>query len=125
MTEPKAKKAKKPRAPASMKLKKATTKAPKGVHPYKVRFGTRNEFEEPRSYPTSSKAKQAIVKELKAWQPWCIRFNNAGLAAITDALAKTDEIVFHQARDRISCCFDEHTETWLVAEYWIEEKGST
>jgi hypothetical protein len=124
MTDAKPKKKKAAKAVGVGRLKKVTSKKPKGVHPYKVRFGTRNEFTEVRTYPTAPKAKQAVVKELKAWQPWCIRYNQDGLIAIEDALILTDAMVFHTTRDRIECCFDEHTNMWLVAEYWLDETPS-
>lgn len=104
-----------------MTVKKKPSKAPKGLHPFRVKFGTRNEFGEMRSYPTSSKAKQAIVKELDAWKPWCIRYNSAGLDAILAAKAESDNIIFHRAPSRIECCFDTHFDMWLVAEYWMAE----
>jgi hypothetical protein len=101
-------------------LKKATVKAPKGIHPYKVRFGSRQQLGETRSYPTGPKAKQAIIKELDRWKPWCLRYNTAGLAAIADAAGECDAMIFHSSPARIECCFDEHTDMWLVAEYWQE-----
>lgn len=103
------------------KLKKVTAKKPTADHPYKVRFGTRNEFGDVHSYPTAPKAKQAIVKELNSWKPWLERHNRAGLEAVADALAETDRMVFHTThRDRIECCFDSYYDMWLVAEYWLD-----
>jgi hypothetical protein len=119
VSEPK--KPKKMKVAGPTRLRKVTAKAPKGVHAYKVRFGTRNEFGEIRSYPTAPKAKQAIVKELKSWKPWLERHNNAGMPAVEDALTATDSMVFHKTRDRIECQFDERYDMWLCAEYWLEE----
>lgn len=111
-------KKKQPKPVGVGRLKKKVVKAPPGDHPYKVRFGTRNELGEARSYPTAPKAKQAIVKELNDLKPWCERYNQAGLIAIGEALLATDEMVFHVAPARLECCFDEHTQMYLVAEYW-------
>lgn len=119
MTEKKPRK-KAAKAVGPKKLKKVSAKKPKGIHPYHVRFGTRNEFGDVRTYPTASKAKQAIVKELHALQPWCLRYNSEGLIAIDDALAATDSMVFHATtKGRIECNFDAHTDMWFCAEFWL------
>ncbi len=120
MTEKKPRK-KAPKSVGPKTLKKVTSKAVKGIHPFKVQFGTRHELGEVRTYPTGPKAKQAIVKELNGLKPWLLRHNNEGLEAVNDALAETDNLTFHKAHGRLECQFDKHYDMWLVAEFWTTE----
>lgn len=106
--------------PGGGKVKAVSTKAPKGLHDYKVQFGTRRDRSDVRTYPTAPKAKQAIVKELESWKPWCERFNKAGLLTIGEALENTDALIFHRAIGRFECCLDEHTQMFLVVDYWYD-----
>lgn len=102
-------------------LKKPVKKVAKKVdHPIWLRFGSGDEFGEPRGYPTEPKAKQAIQKEVDDLVIWCRRHNTGGLKALADFGTAADQIVFHRDRQRLECLFDEHYGMRLVVEYWRE-----
>lgn len=100
--------------------RKVTAKKPPKIHPYKVRFGTRNEFGPTRTFPSNTAARNAVVEELNDLKPWLLRHNSKGLEAVEAALNATSGMMFRQTPSRIECCFDEHYGMWLVAEYWQE-----
>lgn len=113
-----AKKAPKPKIP-NKRLKKASKAKPKKTgYDYQVRFGTRNELGAPRGFDNESNARNAIIAELKAWLPFCERYNSAGKTDIDEAVKGVGMISFHHEPDRIECIFDEHTGMHLVAEFW-------
>lgn len=97
--------------------RKAVPKA-KQVHPYHVRFGGRDRLGPERTFPNEADARNAIIKEFNSWRPWCVRYNTAGTSALDKAIKDLSNTMFHHDPARLECCFDEHTDTWLVAEFW-------
>lgn len=110
--------AKKTPAPKKMTLKKQKKVTTPLVHPYKVRFGTRNTLGPEHQFATEAATKEAIMKAFHDWDAWCRRYNTDGLDAIKAAATEASVITFHRERSRIECIFDEHTGMHVCAEYW-------
>lgn len=101
-----------------MTLKKQAKVTTPPVHPYKVRFGTRNELGDEHQFATESAARNGIITAFKAWEPWCERYNRNGLETIKDACDRVGSTMFHREHSRIECIFDAHSGMHVAAEYW-------
>lgn len=110
--------AKKTPAPKKMTLKKQKKVTTPPVHPYKVRFGTRNELGIERQFATEAAARTAIINEFNSWKPWCERYARDGIETIKDACDRVGSTMFHRDHARIECIFDAHSGMHVCAEYW-------
>ena len=105
-------------APKKMTLKKQVIPKKVLVHPYKVRFGTRNELGPERQFATEVAARTAIIAAFNEWKPWCERYNHVGIATIEEAAGRVGSIGFHREPDRLECVFDEDTGMHVCVEFW-------
>jgi hypothetical protein len=100
------------------KLKKVVTPKPKLPKPLKLRFGAPNEMGDVREFDTEPQLRRAIIAELRGLEPWCARYNNAGIEAINLAILEVENMVIVQDKRRISCHYDEYYDLRIVFEYW-------
>lgn len=105
-------------APKKMTLKKQAKPRKVLVHPYRVRFGTRNQLGPERQFATETAARTAIITELNSFRGWCERHNHEGLDALDEAKNKVGSITFNSRPNRLECVFDELYGLHIVAEYW-------
>ena len=127
----------KPKVAGVGKLKKVKITADPKLKQFRLRMGTPNEMGEVIAVATEAKVRSDIIKNLRTvHQPWCKRFNNAGIKAIDGLVLDLTNSAIHlgkndptrpklpgcqyNAGDRIQACIDERYGIVVAYEFWSE-----
>lgn len=96
-----------------------TKSKPKHWH---LQTGTPNALTEPIRFDSHTKLKNAALKIIADWEPWCLRHNHVGSEAL---YAAKDFVNVHYAElpdggEHVDAtfCFDEHTGTSIRIVMW-------
>lgn len=88
---------------------------------YRMRYGTAGQLSDVRHFRTEKELRDEIIKNLRTvHEPWCARYNHAGVDVIKEAIIALGGMAIHVERQRLEVRIDEHYDLTVVYEFWKE-----